>query len=257
MWLEFVLMEYKMIKHQVEVVHLNDEPPHHSPAASPGLWRPCWHSWNWRRHRNAHEELGCSLFRHTCNHGNTQSLTYSEAVWCRPAAVTVLLTFTNQVSHTHTHTHTECFYILKRSRRSSSVTSTVMFPTHRERQLLQDKEKGETAAEKREKKTSGWCEQEVTEWGKDRDVREIITVIWLILKRAVWLCALLQRPTRSGPAEVCASVLEVRGDRKRTNVFNHCGLLLCWHGINCSIISINLISKLDHHHGASHGLNTL
>lgn len=46
----------------------------------------------------------------------------------------------------HVRTHTQCFYILKRSQRSFSVTSNVMFPTHRERQLLEKggrREKGE------------------------------------------------------------------------------------------------------------------
>lgn len=48
------------------------EPTYNSPAASPGLWQPYWHSWSWRTHRNAHEELWCSLSHQTCNHGNTE-----------------------------------------------------------------------------------------------------------------------------------------------------------------------------------------
>lgn len=45
-----------------------------APAASPGLWQPCWRSWSWWKHRSAREELWCFLFHQTCNHGNTQPL---------------------------------------------------------------------------------------------------------------------------------------------------------------------------------------
>lgn len=47
-----------------------------APAASPGLWQPCWRSWSWWMHRSAREELWCFLFHQTCNHGNTQPHTY-------------------------------------------------------------------------------------------------------------------------------------------------------------------------------------
>lgn len=66
------------------------------------------------------------------------------------------------------HTRTQCFYILKRSKMSLSVTSSVMFPTHRERQLLEDRGGG---GGKKEVHKEKWREN--NEWERrERETRE-------------------------------------------------------------------------------------
>ena len=87
---------------------------------------------------------------------------------CLKRLFTAQFVLTQTHTNTHRHTHTLCFYILKRSKRFFSDTSSVMFPTHRERQLLEDRDRGGSKEEDRKeiekgRQTAGVREQKTSE----------------------------------------------------------------------------------------------